>query len=80
MSLNEMLLQDFHEATTFEMYGIVFLLLLIGFLIAFVIIGIFRHDPLGFYRIGQIDAINGRVKYKLSKNSNNEEVWTEIKE
>lgn len=32
------------------------------------------------YKQGQIDALQGKIKYRLSKNENGEEVWTKIEE
>lgn len=31
------------------------------------------------YKQGQIDAQNGKIKYKLTRNTDNEEVWKEVK-
>ena len=32
------------------------------------------------YKQGQIDAMQGKIKYRLSRNENGEEVWTKIEE
>ena len=32
------------------------------------------------YRRGQIDALNGKIKYKKAANRDAETVWTKIKE
>lgn len=36
----------------------------------------FRSDD---YRRGQIDALNGRIKYQKEENEDGEIIWTEIK-
>lgn len=50
---------------------------LLGFLIAVLLYVILPGDK--GYKQGQIDALNGKVKYKKEKNQDGETVWMEIK-
>ena len=76
MNLHELFLEDFHSATSFEMYAIVISLIMLG--IAFGIMMCVKSDIGEFYRRGQIDAINGKIKYKKCENDDKESVWREI--
>ncbi len=75
MSLNELFLNDFHTATIGDVYATIFLLVFLGFLLAIVIIATFHIDLTDRYRKGQIDALNGKVKYEKRENDDGEMVW-----
>jgi len=61
-----------------EAWAVLLGLLFCGGLIGFVLQVII--SPRDTYYHGQIDAIRGIIKWKLERNEDGEEVWTEIKE
>ena len=77
--MNDLLLKDFHTATTFQMWAIVIALLILGIMIGIIILGISTNPNDDSYFRGQIDAIRGIIKWELKSNEDGEEIWTEIK-
>ena len=76
MNYTESLLQDFQDMTVFEMYGIIIVLVMLGFVLGFgFTLWINRNEKT--YKQGQIDAINGKINYEKKENDDGEMVWVE---
>ena len=75
MRLNELLLNDFQTVTVFEMYAILFCTAFLGAMIFILLAGVFKWDLNEQYRKGQIDALNGKIKYEKQENEIKEIVW-----
>jgi len=75
MNLNELFLNDFHTATIFEMYALIFGFIIVGISFFLLILSIFKPDLFDHYKRGQIDAIKGKIKFELTK----KDVWIKTK-
>lgn len=60
--------------------GILFLVAAMFILSVYSIITVKKQGLEDGYKQGQIDAMQGKIKYRLSRNENGEEVWTKIEE
>jgi hypothetical protein len=71
------LMNDFHNIPNeFSAWLLLFMAITLGFVIRNTIQDVFLTKDT--YRNGQIDAIRGIIKYKLTWNEKGEEVWTKI--
>ena len=71
-------MNDLHSISSEYQAWLLFIMLVaLGFTLAKFFDRLFT-DTKDTYRSGQIDALRGIIKYKLTRNKEGEEVWTEI--
>ena len=72
-------MNDFQNCSSqLEAWMFVFELAVLVAIFVLLILGIFKVDLFDYYRKGQIDALNGKIKFEKKENSEGEIVWHEI--